>query len=56
MQTYAMANKLTPFVPMQNYYDAAYREEEERSMMPAIEMRVWEVKPMRRRRVVERDL
>jgi len=56
MQTYAMANKLTPFVPMQNYYDAAYREEEERNMMPAIEMRVWEVKPTRRRRVVERDL
>ncbi|KAF8607955.1 Aldo/keto reductase [Ceratobasidium sp. AG-I] len=55
MHNYALANKLTPFVPMQNYYDAAYREEEEREEMPSLEMRVWEVKPLRRRGAVERD-
>ena len=45
MQNYALANKLTPFVPMQNYHEAAYREEEDREAMHGLEMRVWEVKP-----------
>ncbi|CAE7218285.1 unnamed protein product [Rhizoctonia solani] len=37
MQNYAIANKLTPFISMQNYYNLIYREEE-REMMPALKM------------------
>jgi aryl-alcohol dehydrogenase-like predicted oxidoreductase len=35
MQNYAIANNLTPFISMQNFYNAAYREEE-REMMPLL--------------------
>jgi len=35
MQSYAVANKLTPFICMQNHYSLAYREEE-REMMPTL--------------------
>ncbi|KAI0321428.1 aryl-alcohol dehydrogenase [Amylostereum chailletii] len=35
MQNYAIANKLTPFIAMQNHYSLAYREEE-REMMPTL--------------------
>ncbi|TRM56989.1 NADP-dependent oxidoreductase domain-containing protein [Schizophyllum amplum] len=36
MQNYAIQNKLTPFISMQNHYSLAYREEE-REMMPTLE-------------------
>ncbi|KAI9632612.1 NADP-dependent oxidoreductase domain-containing protein [Dioszegia hungarica] len=36
MQQYAIHNKLTPFISMQNQYNALFREEE-REMMPTIE-------------------
>jgi len=35
MQDYAIHNKLTPFISMQNHYSLAYREEE-REMMPTL--------------------
>ncbi|OCF55067.1 aryl-alcohol dehydrogenase [Kwoniella mangroviensis CBS 10435] len=35
MQNYAINNKLTPFISMQNFHNAAYREEE-REMMPTL--------------------
>ncbi|XP_006457299.1 hypothetical protein AGABI2DRAFT_123172 [Agaricus bisporus var. bisporus H97] len=35
MQNYAIANKLTPFISMQNHYSLIYREEE-REMMPTL--------------------
>ncbi|KAK2467732.1 hypothetical protein APHAL10511_000027 [Amanita phalloides] len=35
MQNYAIANKLTPFISMQNYYNLLYREEE-REMFPTL--------------------
>ncbi|KAJ7476082.1 aryl-alcohol dehydrogenase [Mycena latifolia] len=35
MQNYAIANKLTPFISMQNHYNMLYREEE-REMMPTL--------------------
>ncbi|WRT65645.1 uncharacterized protein IL334_002590 [Kwoniella shivajii] len=35
MQQYAIHNKLTPFISMQNYHNAIYREEE-REMMPML--------------------
>ncbi|WWC68681.1 uncharacterized protein I206_102615 [Kwoniella pini CBS 10737] len=35
MQQYAIQNKLTPFISMQNYHNAIYREEE-REMMPTL--------------------
>jgi len=35
MQTYALQNRLTPFISMQNQYNAMYREEE-REMMPML--------------------
>lgn len=35
MQNYAINNKLTPFISMQNHYSLAYREEE-REMMPTL--------------------
>ncbi|KAK4684651.1 hypothetical protein P7C73_g5520, partial [Tremellales sp. Uapishka_1] len=38
MQNYAINNKLTPFISMQNFHNAAYREEE-REMVPTIQ--VW---------------
>ncbi|KAK8858947.1 hypothetical protein IAR55_003178 [Kwoniella newhampshirensis] len=37
MQNYAINNKLTPFISMQNFHNACYREEE-REMMPTLEM------------------
>ncbi|WVN90348.1 uncharacterized protein L203_105584 [Cryptococcus depauperatus CBS 7841] len=37
MQNYAINNKLTPFISMQNFYNASYREEE-REMMPTLKM------------------
>ncbi|KAG9096704.1 hypothetical protein FRC06_008416, partial [Ceratobasidium sp. 370] len=37
MQNYAIANKLTPFISMQNYYSLVHREEE-REMMPTLKM------------------
>jgi len=33
---YALNNKLTPFISMQNFHNAAYREEE-REMMPTLQ-------------------
>ncbi|CAD6571251.1 MAG: hypothetical protein CYPHOPRED_004366 [Cyphobasidiales sp. Tagirdzhanova-0007] len=35
MQTYAINNRLTPFISMQNYHNATYREEE-REMVPTL--------------------
>jgi len=35
MQNYAIANKLTPFISMQNHYNLIYREEE-REMLPTL--------------------
>ena len=35
MQNYAINNKLTPFISMQNHYNMMYREEE-REMMPTL--------------------
>ncbi|KAJ6564006.1 NADP-dependent oxidoreductase domain-containing protein [Mycena capillaripes] len=35
MQNYAIANKLTPFISMQNHYNLLYREEE-REMVPTL--------------------
>ncbi|CAE6369808.1 unnamed protein product [Rhizoctonia solani] len=37
MQNYAIANKLTPFISMQNQHNLVYREEE-REMMPTLKM------------------
>ncbi|WWC61463.1 uncharacterized protein I303_104047 [Kwoniella dejecticola CBS 10117] len=37
MQNYAINNKLTPFISMQNFHNAAYREEE-REMMPLTQL------------------
>ncbi|KAK7692873.1 hypothetical protein QCA50_004508 [Cerrena zonata] len=37
MQNYAITNKLTPFISMQNHYNLAYREEE-REMFPTLKM------------------
>ncbi|KAJ2921260.1 hypothetical protein H1R20_g15837, partial [Candolleomyces eurysporus] len=37
MQNYAIANKLTPFISMQNHYNLAYREEE-REMFPTLKL------------------
>ncbi|KAG8757505.1 hypothetical protein FRC12_010286 [Ceratobasidium sp. 428] len=37
MQNYAIANKLTPFVSMQNHYNLLYREEE-REMVPTLKL------------------
>ncbi|KAK7692844.1 hypothetical protein QCA50_004479 [Cerrena zonata] len=37
MQNYAINNKLTPFISMQNHYNLAYREEE-REMMPTLKV------------------
>ncbi|KAF8607852.1 Aldo keto reductase [Ceratobasidium sp. AG-I] len=37
MQNYAIANKLTPFISMQNHYSMIYREEE-REMLPTLKM------------------
>ena len=34
---YAIANKLTPFISMQNHYNMVYREEE-REMFPTIKV------------------
>jgi aryl-alcohol dehydrogenase-like predicted oxidoreductase len=37
MQNYAINNKLTPFISMQNHYNLVYREEE-REMMPTLKV------------------
>ncbi|KAK1924492.1 NADP-dependent oxidoreductase domain-containing protein [Papiliotrema laurentii] len=37
MQNYAINNKLTPFISMQNFHNAAYREEE-REMLPTLKL------------------
>ncbi|KAF8603566.1 Aldo/keto reductase [Ceratobasidium sp. AG-I] len=37
MQNYAIANKLTPFILMQNHYSLTYREKE-REMMPTLKL------------------
>ncbi|EKM50914.1 uncharacterized protein PHACADRAFT_262804 [Phanerochaete carnosa HHB-10118-sp] len=37
MQNYAINNKLTPFISMQNHYNLVYREEE-REMIPTLKM------------------
>jgi aryl-alcohol dehydrogenase-like predicted oxidoreductase len=36
MQNYAISHNLTPFISMQNFYNAVYREEE-REMMPLLQ-------------------
>jgi len=38
MQNYAIKNKLTPFISMQNHYSLLYREEE-REMVPTLKVR-----------------
>lgn len=38
MQNYAIHNKLTPFISMQNHYNLVYREEE-REMLPMLKAR-----------------
>ena len=40
MIDYAINNKLTPFISMQNHYNLLYREEE-REMMPTLKVRIW---------------
>ena len=37
MQNYAINNKLTPFISMQNHYNLVYREEE-REMFPTLKV------------------
>jgi hypothetical protein len=37
MPDYAITNRLTPFISMQNFHNAAYREEE-REMMPTLKV------------------
>lgn len=37
MQNYAITNKLTPFISMQNHYNVVYREEE-REMIPTLKV------------------
>src|SRR5215475_687691 len=37
---YAIANKLTPFISMQNHYSLVYREEE-REMMPTLKVCIY---------------
>lgn len=37
MQNYAINNKLTPFISMQNHYNLVYREEE-REMLPMLKV------------------
>jgi aryl-alcohol dehydrogenase-like predicted oxidoreductase len=37
MQNYAIQNKLTPFISMQNHYSLIYREEE-REMFPTLKV------------------
>jgi hypothetical protein len=37
MQNYAINNHLTPFISMQNHYNAIYREEE-REMIPTLKV------------------
>jgi len=37
MLDYAITNRLTPFISMQNFHNAAYREEE-REMMPTLKV------------------
>ena len=36
---YAISNKLTPFISMQNHYNLVYREEE-REMMPTLKVNI----------------
>lgn len=36
---YAITNKLTPFISMQNHYNLVYREEE-REMLPTLKVRL----------------
>jgi hypothetical protein len=37
MSDYAITNRLTPFISMQNFHNAAYREEE-REMIPTLQV------------------
>jgi aryl-alcohol dehydrogenase-like predicted oxidoreductase len=37
MQNYAITNRLTPFISMQNHYNVLYREEE-REMFPTLKV------------------
>ena len=37
MSDYAITNRLTPFISMQNFHNAAYREEE-REMIPTLKV------------------
>ena len=39
MQSYAITNKLTPFISMQNHYNLIYREEE-REMFPTLKVTI----------------
>ena len=39
MQNYAITNKLTPFISMQNHHNLLYREEE-REMIPTLKASV----------------
>jgi len=39
MQNYAINNKLTPFISMQNHYNVVYREEE-REMFPTLKVHI----------------
>jgi hypothetical protein len=40
MQNYAITNKLTPFISMQNHYNLLYREEE-REMSPTLKVSIF---------------
>ncbi|KAF8627038.1 hypothetical protein AX15_004562 [Amanita polypyramis BW_CC] len=44
MQNYAISNKLTPFISMQNHYSLAYREDE-RELYPTLKVSIWNLPP-----------
>ena len=47
---YAITNKLTPFISMQNHYSLIYREEE-REMMPTLKVRAFDYPDLRMRKL-----
>lgn len=44
---YAITNKLTPFISMQNFHNGVYREEE-REMVPTLKVRVCQLRKHQR--------
>lgn len=57
MSDYAITNRLTPFISMQNFHNAAYREEE-REMMPTLQVscRIWDKESKLMTRCTEWDV